>query len=63
MSFFATALVSEGPEGDTSHSLSTFPMAQLSHGCQQPFRICSGGHHKQTKITLNENIGGSKESN
>ena len=43
---FAIALVSKGIEGETSHSLLTWPMTQLSPNWGQP---CSQGYHKKGK--------------
>ena len=42
---FATALVCEDLEGETSHSLLTWPMAMLAPNWRQPFQGCTGGHH------------------
>ena len=44
---FATALVDEGIEGEICHSVLTWPTAKLSPDWRQPFKTCSGGHHKK----------------
>ena len=46
MCFFATALVCEGIEGGTSHSLLTWPTAKLSPERWQPFQTYSEGYRK-----------------
>ena len=52
LSFFATALVCEGIEDETSHTLLTWPTAKQSLDWLQHFQTCSGGHHKQKNDNL-----------